>query len=423
MSWLRPRRVTEATSDQLALSGAVGGLGYDPVDGDYGFQSAGGGGREVPRWTLEKARAFSVAGYRVNPMARAIIDTYTAFCVGDSGLTVQSPDPATRDVAQGFWDDPANNLSRSQDLWLRDHLLNGEQAIEAMVGPISGVVRLSVVDTARVLGVDLLDGNPLRPSGLHIRQGLADETTRTVITPDDITGRRTGQLHWWPSFRATLTDRRGYPFLGPVLDWLDSYDTVLANLVDRTALMRYIAYQVKIAGTAADVAKYVADHGGKGNNVPMPRSGTVEVTNDKVEMLPMSADVKAEEDKTTSGALLTNVAAGTGLAKTWLAEPEHANRATSISMAEPVRRRVGGVQNLWLAYVTELLRHSVDQAVEAGRIPAEVTIAAGTPHERTMPAAATVTITGPQIAAENAAVNAEVLKNLSQALIPLRQAN
>ncbi|MEA2703553.1 MAG: hypothetical protein QOD63_1498, partial [Actinomycetota bacterium] len=134
------------------------------------------------------------------------------------------------------------------------------------------------------------------------------------------------------------------------------------------------------------------------------------------------ADVKSDEDKSTAGSLLTNVAAGTGLAKTWLAEPEHANRATSISMAEPVRRRVGGIQNLWIAYDTELLRHAVDQAVEAGRIPAEVTIAAGTPHERTMSAASSVTITGPQIAAENAQVNAEVLKNLSQALIPLQAA-
>lgn len=421
MSWLRPRRQTEATAEQLAASGAAGGGGYDPIDGDRGFSSAGGGGHEIPRWTLDKARAFSIAGYRTNPMARAIVDTYTSFCVGDSGLTLQCPDPATHDVAQGFWDDTSNTLASSQDLWMRDHLLNGEQAIEAMVGALSGAVRLSVIDTARIIGVDLADGNPLRPSALHIREGLTDEVTRSVIAPDDLTGRRAGQVFWWPSFRATLSDRRGYPFLGPVLDWLDSYDTVLANLVDRTALMRYIAYQVQITGGDGDVQKFVADHGGKGNTVPMPRSGTVEVTNDKVTYIPMSADVKADEDSTTAGNLLTNVAAGTGLAKTWLAEPENANRATSISMAEPVRRRVGGVQNLWIGYMTELARNAVDRAVDAGRIPAEVLIAVGTSHERLMPAASTVTITGPEVAAADAQINAEVLVKLSQALEPLRK--
>jgi hypothetical protein len=54
--------------------------------------------------------------------------------------------------------------------------------------------------------------------------------------------------------------------------------------------------------------------------------------------------------------VLTNIASGAGLAKTWLAEPEDANRATSLTMAEPVRRRVGGVQKVWLAQQTELVR-------------------------------------------------------------------
>ena len=419
MGWLLRGRQTEGSVDELALSGAIGGMGYDPVDGDLGFQNAGGGGREVPRWTQEKARAFSVGGYRTNPMARAIVDTYTSFCVGDSGLTLQSPDAGVREVVEAFWSDPANMLQRGQDLWLRDHLLNGETAVEPMVGGLTGLVRLSVIDTSRILGVELLDGNPLRPGALRIRSGLADEVSRTVVAPDDITGWRTGQVLWWPSFRATLTDRRGYPFLGPVLDWLDSYDNVLANLVDRTALMRYLALHVKIKGADSNkIKQWIADR--KGTH--MPKQGSVEVTNENVEFTPISADVKADEDSTTAGNLLTMVAAGTGLAKTWLAEPEHANRATSISMAEPVRRRVGGVQNLWIGYLTELARTVVDQAVRAGRIPATVTIGAGAGSERILPASATVTVTGPEVAAADAQVNATVLLNLAQALVPMVQA-
>jgi len=85
MGWLgfrndRGDRATEATLEQLVVSGAAGGqYAVDPIDGDQGFRRAGSGSREVPQWTLEKQRAYSVAAYRLNPMARAIIDTYTSF--------------------------------------------------------------------------------------------------------------------------------------------------------------------------------------------------------------------------------------------------------------------------------------------------------------------------------------------------------
>ena len=78
--WFAPaRRATEATAEQVIATGAmVGTYGRDPIDGDYGYRSASGPGRQVPYWTQEKARTYSVAAYRSNPMAAAIVDTYTA---------------------------------------------------------------------------------------------------------------------------------------------------------------------------------------------------------------------------------------------------------------------------------------------------------------------------------------------------------
>jgi hypothetical protein len=122
------------------------------------------------------------------------------------------------------------------------------------------------------------------------------------------------------------------------------------------------------------------------------------------------------EDRVTGQAVLTNIAAGAGLAKTWLAEPEDANRATSLTMAEPVRRRVGGVQQLWLDINTELVRFAVDRAVAAGQLEAQVAIKDKTGAEQLVPAADTVTVTGPEIAASDANVAAEILVKLSQSL-------
>jgi hypothetical protein len=411
-SWLFPQRATEATADQLVATGAAGGSGLDPIDGDIGFVPAGSrGSREIPVWTLDKARAYSVAAYRTNPMARAVIDTYTAFCVGDSGLTLNCNVPEVRAIADGFWSDPKVNISAMEELSLRHHLLMGETCNEMMVGDFSGVVLYSPIDPSQVIGVDLDRGNPLWPKTLHVRNPEGSTNPLDVIAVDDLTGLRGGTAFWWPTFKTLLTDRRGFPFLGPILDQLDDYDQVISNLIDRTALMRYLTWDVTVKGDQGAVDKFIRERGG----THIPASGSVEVHNESVTWESQTANVGAAEDTQTAGTILTSIAGGAGLGKTWLAEPDGANRATSLTMAEPIRRRVGGVQNMWLAQRTELLRFVVDQAVKAGRIPAMVSVSDVT-GEHMVPAAQTVTITGPEIAAADAQVTAEILVNLSAAL-------
>jgi hypothetical protein len=418
----RPERVVEATPEQLVASGAmVGGYGRDPVDGDTGYKPAGMAGRTIPYWTAEKARTYSVAAYRTNPMAKAILDTYTSFVVGDKGLSLQVTNPDVRVVAEEFWNDPRNRLGQIQDLLLRDQMLMGEQILELMVGPVSGVTRFSPIDPQALSHVDLLGDNPLWPQKLWIRSNIdaMDGRGLTVAQVDDATNLRTGEVMFWAPWRTLLTDVRGQPFLTPILDWLDSYDTVLSNLIDRTALARYIAFDVEVQGSDADVASFVQKRGG----MHIPPSGSIEVHNQAVKWTPVSASTGAFEDSQANANVLTNIASGAGLAKHWLAEPEHTNRATSASMAEPVRRRVSGVQKTWLDQQTEFVRFAVDQAVRAKRLTRLVEATdpqSGRVYE--IPAALAVTVTGPEIAAADAQVNAEVLLNLSTGLMQLVEA-
>jgi hypothetical protein len=131
----------------------------------------------------------------------------------------------------------------------------------------------------------------------------------------------------------------------------------------------------------------------------------------------MQLQTGAYEDSKAGQTILTSVAAGAGLAKTWLAEPEGANRATSHTMAEPVRRRVGGVQNVWLRKQTELVRFAVDRAVAARRL--QPTVKATDPRTGQtydIRASEAVTVTGPEIAAADAQLQAQILLNLSTAL-------
>lgn len=400
----------------MAVTGASGGAyGGDPIDpGEAGWRQVGQTRREVPYWTQERARTYSVAAYRSNPMARAIIDTYVSFCVGDSGVSYTVTNPQVQAVVDEFWQDPRNKLAAIQPLLLRDQLIMGETLLELMVGQGSGVVRFCPWDTTGVRDVINHKGNPLWPGEVVLDIGLGEDSWKfKVAHVDDMDGLRTGEAMWWTPFKTLITDKRSMPFLMPVLDHLDSYDTVISNLIDRTALARYMVWDVTVSGGQPEVDSFVQARGG----THVPRSGSIEVHNEGVKWEAKHVETGAYEDTAANRTVLTNVAAGAGLAKTWLAEPEDANRATSLTMAEPVRRRVKGVQKTWLDDQTDFSRYAVDQAVRAKRLPAMVkSTNPRTGETIEIPAAQTVTVTGPEVAAADAQITASVLLNLSTGL-------
>ena len=419
----RGTRVKEATQAQIATSGASGWgvpLGDPDLNELDGFRRAGSSSRrEVPFWTRDRLVTHSIANYRVSPLGRAIIDTYTAFCVGDSGVRPQSDVPAVQAALDRFWNDPANAESpravsnASMTISNPMNETSSETAIETMVGDMSGVVRLSPVDPHQVKDVELWAGNPLWHDQLIVRDGEAQKPLQ-IVYRNDLTELREGQVLWLPSWHTSHFDRRGIPFMAPIIDWVDAYDQMLWNLVDRTKLARHIVFDVTLKGAEQkDIDKFIQDRGG----VHAPASGTVEVHNDTVEWKPMQPALGSYEDTNTTRALMTQVAGGAGLARTWLAEPEGSNRATALTMAEPVRRRVGGVQNLWLGFMRELCAYQVDQLVARDRLPMTVDM-----NGRQVPTSEAFTMIGPEIAAADAQMKSAVLVNLGTGLGALVQA-
>lgn len=418
----RLRRTTEATVDQqLWATGAAGAFGFDPIDGDSGYSPVGTGAeqqRPIPVFTMEMARAQSVMVYRAHPMGRAIIDTYTAFAVGDVGVRPTSAVPEVQAVLDAFWTHPLVKLGERQDELLRSHLLYGESLLEAMVGPMFGDVRLKPIDTTCVQSISNREGNPWWPETANVVLRSGEQLPLPIVAYDPTSGLRDGRVFWRADFRAVTSDTRGAPFLMPVLDWLAAYDRVLWNLVDRTALARYMIWKVTIDGDDDDVKAYVKARG----TLDPPESGTVEVTNSSVKWEALTPAQAGYEDTTTAAAILTNVAGGVGLAKPWLADSEGANRATAVTMAEPVRRRVQNVQTDWLVFMGDVCRFVVDQAVRVGALPRYVTLPGDAEGEtRNLEAWRTVQMVGPEVAVTDAQINATIIANLAGSLGTLVQ--
>src|SRR5438445_13879352 len=101
----------------------------------------------------------------------------------------------------------------------------------------------------------------------------------------------------------------------PILDWLDSYDTVLSNLIDRTALARYLVWDVTVEGGQEEVDNFVRTRGG----THVPRSGTVEVHNQAATWEPKTGPTGAAEASLPARSLLTLSPTGSARPKTSLA--------------------------------------------------------------------------------------------------------
>jgi hypothetical protein len=335
-----------------------------------------------------------------------------AFCVGSTGVSLQINSEEVREVAEEFWTDDENQLV-NQELFLRDLMIMGEQCFELMQGDNSGVVRINPIDVTNIIGITLRDGNVLWPDKVVYQYSMDKVEVRDIVRSNEETNNlREGEAMFFAPWKTLLQDTRSTPFLMPILDQLDNYDQVMQNLVDRTTLMRYLVWDVSVKGQPRDVQEYVEN---RGTSVPKP--GAIEFHNDSVEWKPMTAQTGAQEDSVANRSILTQIAGGSGISKPWLGDPEDANRATSLSMAEPVRRRVEGVQKVWTRYMTELVRFAVDRAVAAKRIPETVKASdQRTGTEFDVAASKAVSVIGPEIAAADAQINAEVMLNLGKSL-------
>jgi hypothetical protein len=173
---------------------------------------------------------------------------------------------------------------------------------------------------------------------------------------------------------------------------------------------------VTVSGDQTEIDEFVRRRGG----LDPPESGSIEVHNDGVSWQALSAPSMAQEDTMTAQQILTNIAGGAGVSKPWISEAEGSNRASAVSMAEPVRRRIGGVQRVWLMFMREVCRYVVDQAVRTGNLPRYVSVAdeVGTGSVN-VPAWQTVRVVGPEIAGTDAQINATIVSNLAASLAQL----
>ena len=329
---------------------------------DYLYRGLGGTPRDLQGSTLRRAQDLSVALYRANPLAHRMVAIYRSYMAG-TGFNIACHNPEVQAVVDDFWTSPRNRLDQYGKDDARDWLLFGE-LFPPLARDAAGNLTAGFIDPSTVTAVGrnplnnrILDTITVQPAGAQPR------TYQVATINNDPAAEQPGI--WQGDVCAWLYDRvaassRGNPFLLPALDWLDAYDKVLWELLERQKALRAHFWDVEVdTDDQLDQARTLW-------GTTAPRSGSVRFRTPNIRPSIVAPSLGAQEDVAAARYMRQHLAVGGGLAPHWLGSPEDANRSTAEQMDIPVLRSLQDTQADWRARITELVEIAVDAKVAAG---------------------------------------------------------
>ena len=402
-----PAEVLRAVQASPALNDAFAEAygGYDP---DAGLTAAQGGsayfrglldsGRDLPAydWKRVVETAYYLADY--NPLAKRAVNIRKDYTIG-SGLSFAvhgDDDTATEaltKVLDRFWDDPHNKLKLKLPMRVRALSITGEQCWPVAVDD-KGQVRLGYVDPAAiahvlkdphngerdaavvlerrdsegkeiVLKAVVIDGDPDSPTfarRIGLAKGEAFAFPKAGTGGGELTGVYAGACFFW-RVNSLPNAERGRSDLMAAINFMDAYEQVLMNDVDRTILQKSFAWDVTLTGAGdPQIAEWKKRHAAP------PKPGTVLVHNESELWEAKNPDLHMQDATALEDQILSYVSTALEMPKTWLNGQMDVNRATASEMPEPTFMALEERQTFVQDMLTEVLAFVLDQAELAGTL-------------------------------------------------------
>ncbi|MCE5208272.1 MAG: hypothetical protein LLG42_08170 [Chloroflexi bacterium] len=327
------------------------------------------------RYSYDRNETFDQAleAWRVNPLARRIIELTTQFVVG-GGLAFDCKDEHTSDFLKQVWSHPLNQLEIRSIEWSDELARTGNLFVLLSTDP-SGMTYFRAVPAAYIERIESAEndieqemyffpkadlGN-MNPQPWPACRFNADEPDTNGVFP-------TVMVHY--AINRPVGAQWGESDLSPLLKWLSRY----ANwLEDRARLNRFrtaFLYVVKAKFTSE--AERIARQ--RSLNASQPKPGSILVTDESEEWSVIEPNLASMDAMNDGLALKKMIAAGSGIPMHFLAEPESATRTTAEAAGGPTYRKFEQRQKYFLWMMHDLLGialrrrawvdHRVDQDAE-----------------------------------------------------------
>ncbi len=308
----------------------------------------------------------ALEAWRVNPLARRIVELTTQYVVG-GGLAFDCKDEAAAHFLHEIWDHPLNQLEVRTGEWCDELSRTGNLFILLSTDP-AGMTYFRAVPAAWIERIESAANDTDQELNFYPKASLQDLNPRPwpACRPDADqplpgTGFGTVMVHY--AVNRPVGARWGESDLAPLLKWFSRY----ANwLEDRARLNRFrtaFLYVVKTRFTSE------AERSARQRtlNASQPKPGSILVTDESEDWSVIEPGLAGADAMNDGLALKKMIAAGSGLPMHFLAEPEGATRTTAEAAGGPTYRRFEQRQKYFLWLVHNLLSIALRRRAQTDR--------------------------------------------------------
>lgn len=360
-SWLTARLLDPLVNERVNL--AVRALD-DPRDRPLNQTD-----RDRYPYDRETILRDALEAWRVNPLARRIVELTSQYVVG-SGLGIESSDMAAHAFLQEWWSNRLNNLSIRSFEWCDELTRSGELFI---------VISTDAAGMSYMRAIPALEIKEIRHRGNDIEQGLNYIQKAPTVGDDDLV---------WPAYNESMDDgqaavmlhyainrpigaQRGESDLAPLLRWLNRYSAWLEDRVRLNRLRQ--AFSFVVYGHFENEARRIERQNAL--NANPPGSGSILVVNrDHEEWSVLEPKLNSSDANEDGLALKKMIAAGAGIPLHFLAEPESATRTTAEASGGPTFRHYDQRQQFFVWLLSDLARVALRRYARVAGINGEATI-------------------------------------------------
>ena len=327
--------------------------------------------RDRYNYDREKINAEALLAWRLNPLARRIVEIQTQYTTDGIDFTAENEQTLT--FLREFWNHPLNKIGEHLRSWADEFALTGN-LFPAITTDRAGMSYL------RVYPSDLIQEIGTRPNDIQQETYYTPKATAQDPDPQPIPNvhtagkkAKTVMLHYAVNRLAGMT--WGEPDLAPLLPWLARYASWLEDRVRLNRFRQAFLYVVK--GPYQSEAEKTKRQAELMQNPPTPGSILVSDTSEEWSVLDPKLD---SSDANNDGlALKKFIAGGRGYPLHWLAEPESSTRTTAEAAGTPTFKGLETRQQFFLAMLKDLL---TIVAQRAGHDPAGISVTAADISER-----------------------------------------
>lgn len=325
-----------------------------------GARNATGSPLERPHSEREALLDQALEAWRVNPLARRLVELTSQYVVG-GGIGLHCKHSPTARFLEAFWNQRLNRMKVRCGEWC-DELTRSGNLFVLVSTDAAGMSYVRAVAASEIAEIQCRSNDIEQPLAFVPRPGLDGRDPQPWPAYDPLTDTR-GEDGRFPAVMLHYAINRpvgavwGESDLWPVLRWLSRY----ANwLEDRARLNRFrTAFLYLVRARFTSESERLARQ--QRLNARPPTPGSILVADESESWEVIGPRLEADDANTDGLALKKMIAAGSGLPLHFLAEPEGSTRTTAEAAGGPTYRRFEQRQAAFLWIIRDVIQVALNR--------------------------------------------------------------